>query len=108
MLYLGLLFAHGTIVRHRQVTYRRREKNRYYSYTYSYQDQRIIKKKKVKKICRHGHLPARLNLPAWPYSQSQFAGMPATAGDLAPMLTLLRRNKNIAIANNNTGGGRCW
>ena len=37
--------------------------------------------KKVKKIC----LPARLNLPAWPSSQSQFAGMPATDGDLAPM-----------------------
>ena len=41
--------------------------------------------KKVKKICRHGHLPARLNLPAWPSSQSQFPGMPATAGNLAPM-----------------------
>ena len=41
--------------------------------------------KKGKKVCRHGHLPARLNLPAWPSSQSQFAGMPATAGDLAPM-----------------------
>ena len=36
--------------------------------------------------------------PAWPSSQSQFAGMPATAGDLAPIgiLSELITYKNMA------------
>ena len=89
MLYLGPLFAHGTIVRHRQVTYRRKKIATIIIAT----EIKEYKEKKVKKICRHGHLPARLNLPAWPSSQSQFAGMPATAGDLAPMYKSNKQEK---------------
>ena len=83
-IYLSLLFAHGTIVRHRQVKYWRKK----IAIIIIATEIKEYEEKKVKKICRHGHLPARLNLPAWPSSQSQFAGMPATAGDLAPMQIL--------------------